>query len=66
MWTLLTCYVKSLNQISKLGDWIKNPKNSNQMTDREVLLILQDLNTNSVAIKGSNTFPLTFTLVAHV
>lgn len=53
-------------QVSTLRDWLNISKNTRGMSDHEVLMIMMELNSNGVAIKGSKVFSVSFSLVANV
>lgn len=53
-------------QAYSLINWLRIPSNRRQAKEDEILLILHDLDSNAVAIKGSNVFPITFSLIAQV
>lgn len=57
---------ESCHQLNYFLDWVKIPENMKGVGDFEYLLIIQELSSNSVAIKGSNVHAVTYPLIASV
>lgn len=76
IWTLLFfCNASAIfyfsadisHQINKtVKGWLKRSDNRRMVTVDETILLLKDLDDNSIAITGSNVFPITYSLVASV
>lgn len=52
--------------MNTLLDWLKIRDNRTQLRDGELLLLVHDLDLNSIAVKASGVYPITASLVAHV
>lgn len=46
--------------------WLSHEDNRQDIPGDQIPFIINELDTNSVAIKGNNVFPVTYGLVANV
>lgn len=52
--------------MTSLRDWITDDGESNLIPDLEGLYVAMELDHNAVSVKGSNVFPITYSLIANV
>lgn len=52
--------------MGQLKNWMCVKENQEGMSSKEFQIVLDDLNNKEVAIKGSQIFSITFSLVANV
>lgn len=53
-------------QMATLFRWLKNPRNLRQLKRSELHQIICNLDKHKISLKASNTYPITWSLVAHV
>lgn len=61
-------FFSMLGQMNRLKIWLGKPKNRNGISGGidQIAFIMNDLDTNAVAIKGSNIYAINFSLLASV
>lgn len=52
--------------MNKLKHWLSKDENRLQLSKQELYLRINELDTNVVAVKASNVFPITYSLLANV
>lgn len=75
VWGVNACAIlyfcaESSHLMQTLLDWLRNSENTKDIRDItnvvECHLVIHELSTNKVSIKGSNVYPVTYNLVASV
>lgn len=52
--------------MSKFGDWLSITENRKGIPDTQIQFILRELDSNKIAIRGSDQFPITYSLLVTV
>lgn len=57
---------KNLPKVGKLKEWLAIDENRKAIPSDLLLVIINELDTNMVAVKASGVFPITYSLAASV
>lgn len=64
--TILLVSADVCHRLASLGDWIADDKHRDTVPVRDLQYVLFELDQHTVAIKGRNIFPITYSLVGNV